>query len=280
MRSVVAGVKLTKESAYADLAEHVNQKCGAKWDKKQGEARYKAYLKLFKETKRNYLNPCGAKYCISDEDRAKGIFTIEKKLEVDCPYYSRMDKLFGERQNILPSHVIDSGAVARINSSTESGSDSILEGGRDAEEEDNPVSSQSSETSDTSVILSPAAISKSAGKKKRPVQAVSFPDNLVEQCEASVAGATLDPSEKISLLKKPKKDNLAAFSEMKVKELELQQARLEWEQRSFTVSKEAEKVKEDKDREEATKRAMIVSLIAAGKNPEEIKNYLSTLLMH
>jgi hypothetical protein len=45
------------------------------------------------------------------------------------------------------------------------------------------------------------------------------------------------------------------------------------------VSKDAEKAKADKDREEATKRAIIVSLIAAGKNPEEIKNYLSTLLM-
>jgi hypothetical protein len=73
MRSVVAGAKLTKDSAYVDLADYVNQKCGCNWDKKQAEARYKAYLKLFKETKRKYLNPCGEKYCIGPADRAKEI---------------------------------------------------------------------------------------------------------------------------------------------------------------------------------------------------------------
>jgi t-SNARE complex subunit (syntaxin) len=48
---------------------------------------------------------------VDDEDRAKGIKTIEDKLESMCPFFSRMDALFGERQNVIPSFVDDSTAA-------------------------------------------------------------------------------------------------------------------------------------------------------------------------
>ena len=97
---VIAGAKLTKEAGYSALATFVNQKCGTSWTSKMGEARYKTYLKLFKETKRDYLNPCGKKYCLSDLDISNGLTTIESKLESECPLYARMDRLFGEKQNV------------------------------------------------------------------------------------------------------------------------------------------------------------------------------------
>lgn len=88
LQPCVAGSKLTKKSAYADLAAYVNQKCGVKWDWRNAEARVRGYIKRFKITKRAQLNPGGAKYNIGPEDLAKGIRTIEKKLEADCPNWS------------------------------------------------------------------------------------------------------------------------------------------------------------------------------------------------
>ncbi|CAG8802340.1 22983_t:CDS:2, partial [Gigaspora rosea] len=37
------------------------------------------------------------------KDRENGINTIEAKLEYLCPYYSRLDAIYGERQNIEPT---------------------------------------------------------------------------------------------------------------------------------------------------------------------------------
>jgi hypothetical protein len=309
MRSVVAGVKLTKDTAYAELAEYVNQTRGAKWDKKQAESRFRAYLKLFKETKRKYLNPCGEKYCISAADEAKGIFTIEMKLDVDCPYYSRMDKLFGERQNIQPTYIMEPGRVVAPSVTTISNTDGAdeeasVEENNDEEREEDPASVASQErlstlSSDTSVILTPPLTIPPP--RKRSVQANPFPDDLVSKCEASVA-ATLQGNQKVSIQKKLKKDGISSFADVKIKELELMSSRLEWEKlqeekRSETDlrlkdidlrMKEADlKLKEtvalgelknkDKEIEAATKRALLVSLVAAGKSPEEIKQYLSVL---
>lgn len=39
---------------------------------------------------------------VTDKDRKKGIYSIEAKLESQCPLYSRMDKLFGAKPNIVP----------------------------------------------------------------------------------------------------------------------------------------------------------------------------------
>ncbi|KAF9308638.1 hypothetical protein BG003_010805 [Podila horticola] len=39
---------------------------------------------------------------ITDEDCKKGIYSIEAKLESQCPLYSRMDKLFGAKPYIVP----------------------------------------------------------------------------------------------------------------------------------------------------------------------------------
>lgn len=113
MKGVVAGAKVTKEAGYSALADYVNQKCATSWTMKMAEARYKAYLKLFKETKRNFLNPCGEKYCLSDWDITKGLTTIELKLEYECPLFSRLDRLFGERQNVIPLIICEPGQTIK-----------------------------------------------------------------------------------------------------------------------------------------------------------------------
>jgi len=104
---VIAGVKVTKESGYADLKDEVNAKCGTKWTTDMAKSRYRAYLAQYKNTKRNLLNDGGKKYGLGEADFKKGITTIEAKLEDECPLFERMDKLFGERQNINPSSVLE-----------------------------------------------------------------------------------------------------------------------------------------------------------------------------
>jgi hypothetical protein len=111
----VAGAKLTKKSAYEGLADFVNQKCGLKWDWRNAEARVRGYIKRFRSTKRAQLNPGGAKYNIGEEDKKKGIFSIEAKLNADCPNFARMDVLFGSRQNITPAFTLTPGMRPKAN---------------------------------------------------------------------------------------------------------------------------------------------------------------------
>ena len=106
---VTAGAKLTKKYAYESLADYVNQKCGTSWTYENAEARLKAYLKLYKEISRVYRNPGEEKYCLGQSDFSKGITTLDQKLEKDCPMFLRMNCLFGGKQNIIPSYVMQSG---------------------------------------------------------------------------------------------------------------------------------------------------------------------------
>jgi hypothetical protein len=55
------------------------------------------------------LDPSGKKFCLGQDDYDKGIRTIEAKLEKECPNYTRMDILYGSRQNVAPSCVLQSG---------------------------------------------------------------------------------------------------------------------------------------------------------------------------
>ena len=70
------------------------------------KSRYRAYLKQYKNIKRNLLNDGGKKYGLGEADFKKGITSIQAKLEDERPLFERMDKLFGGRQNINPSSVL------------------------------------------------------------------------------------------------------------------------------------------------------------------------------
>ena len=95
-----AGAKLTKKMGYSDLAQFVNFKCGAEWNSKYAESRFRAFVKKYKSTKRALLDPSSKKFCLGQDDYEKGILTIEAKLEKECPNYTRMDTLFVSHQNV------------------------------------------------------------------------------------------------------------------------------------------------------------------------------------
>ena len=109
MKLVVAGAKVTKSAAYQDLAHYVNQKCGTSWDGKTSESRFRAYKRLYVDTKKKYEDPTGPKFCLSEAEISKGCNTIEKKLDAECPGYARMDSLFGMKQNVKPYSTMQSG---------------------------------------------------------------------------------------------------------------------------------------------------------------------------
>lgn len=109
MKGCRSGEKLKQSDGFKQLAEFVNERCGTHWDGKTAGARYKAYKKKYKKTKRAILDPSGKKFCLSEKEKAEGINSIEKKIEKECAYFSRMDMLFGSKQNIVPYYTVESG---------------------------------------------------------------------------------------------------------------------------------------------------------------------------
>jgi hypothetical protein len=103
MSSVVAGAKLKKSDGYLQLADFVNESCGTRWDKDQCGGCYRAYVKLYKDTRSRYLDNGGEKFCLGEADYKRGIRIIEEKLNHECPHFERLDNLFGGRQNIQPT---------------------------------------------------------------------------------------------------------------------------------------------------------------------------------
>ena len=80
MKMVVAGARVTKATAYQELALYVNQKCSTHWDAKAAESRFRAYKKLYIDTKKKFEDPTGPKFCLSDADIAKCIKISTKAL--------------------------------------------------------------------------------------------------------------------------------------------------------------------------------------------------------
>eukprot|EP00595_Chromulina_sp_UTEXLB2642_P001958 CAMPEP_0196767478 /NCGR_PEP_ID=MMETSP1095-20130614/41592_1 /TAXON_ID=96789 ORGANISM="Chromulina nebulosa, Strain UTEXLB2642" /NCGR_SAMPLE_ID=MMETSP1095 /ASSEMBLY_ACC=CAM_ASM_000446 /LENGTH=344 /DNA_ID=CAMNT_0042135849 /DNA_START=63 /DNA_END=1097 /DNA_ORIENTATION=+ len=103
--------KLHKKVGYESLADYVNQQTGSNWDHNKAKARYERYLDKYKEIKRNYESNSDKKYGLSDKDIKNGVNSIEKKLNNDCPFFRRMDALFGGRQNISPTVRIEPNIV-------------------------------------------------------------------------------------------------------------------------------------------------------------------------
>jgi hypothetical protein len=58
-------------------------------------------------------------YGLDADDEIKGITTIDAKLELICPYYQKMDELFGHRQNVLPENVLEANFPDSENSDIE-----------------------------------------------------------------------------------------------------------------------------------------------------------------
>ncbi|KAI9917817.1 hypothetical protein PsorP6_012612 [Peronosclerospora sorghi] len=119
---LTSGKKLRKLDGYRALAQYVNRKVpGTDWDEKAGKSRYESYLATYKKT-RAKSNTTG--FGLTDADRRSDRHTIDAKLDFMCPFFNRMDNLFGSRQNVNPTYIsalglpVDDGTFGGSGSST------------------------------------------------------------------------------------------------------------------------------------------------------------------
>jgi hypothetical protein len=72
-------------------------------------SRFRSLETTYKNTKRRYANVNGEKYTLTSEDLAKGIKTIDDKLENVCPFYHRLDKLYRDKEDIISFYTCETG---------------------------------------------------------------------------------------------------------------------------------------------------------------------------
>ncbi|CAG8636836.1 15120_t:CDS:2, partial [Dentiscutata heterogama] len=97
----VCGKPVTKNAGFTQMALFVNKRCkDSQWNAKTATGHWATYKKLYIET-RKLVNKSG--WGLTEDDHEKDITTIEAKLEELCPYYSRIDTIYGEKQNVQPT---------------------------------------------------------------------------------------------------------------------------------------------------------------------------------
>jgi hypothetical protein len=261
MSSVVAGSKLTKQQAYVDLASYVNQRCCSNWSWENAEARYSAYIQLYKKISRKLSDPTGPKYCLSQQDLKKGITTIEEKLEKDCPFYSVLDQLYGDRQNVRPAH--------EVQSTSQNVSELFAWAEDDEDNDDTPP-----------VELQPSSINlleEDIGGQAEEATAASVEKTPTVASQQSAAPkikkrSLLDSASTVSSASK-KKDIATSFAEAKMSDLEFKREKFAWEQKT----KEEEMRQQRSSGVEETRRQVMLKLLDQQKSPEEIKEYMDVL---
>jgi len=295
MKMVVAGARVTKATAYQELALYVNQKCNTHWDGRASESRFRAYKKLYIDTKKKFEDPSGPKFCLSDADIAKGCNTIEKKLEAECPGYARMDILFGNKQNVKPHSTMQSGLNLLLQA-TEWDSDSEDEEQADeGSKEDGNLLPLVDVDSTPEAVITNASINNDLQVEcvtsiKKVKRIDGMPESLKALCTATIKVHSEDLPNKLSEGKKQKTSQglTAAYSDAKKAEAALGKEALEWkiqhEKELLALNKENHfdelRIKQQevdikaKAVTEQTKRELTLKLIDQGKAPAQIQEYL------
>jgi hypothetical protein len=294
LNGVVAGAKVKKTYAYDDIADYVNKHCNTKWDRKVSMARFRAYLKKYKETKFKYDDASGGKYCLSESDWKKSITTIADKLNDDCPFYERMDRLFGDRQNITPTNVIQNGtrmfetppfdnSTPLFGSSNTTMADLISDSDDDSSVKSDDINcyddvdkveesndAENVEFVDNNVIITSTnkivncdPKVKSIKQNKSTKVVYSVPLEIQNKAAQSIANA-IEAGESLTANKKNhyKKDFGNSFFETKKIEVELLQQKFEYEKVNNKI---------------AIRNNFVLDLIKQGKTPAEMKEYLEFL---
>ncbi|KAL6574680.1 hypothetical protein OROMI_011965 [Orobanche minor] len=99
-----------KIEAWKELATIINSRFRGKFnlDHKLMADRWRTYMKKY-IVAREKSSSTG--FGITDEDKKRNIHTVQAKLDMICPHYERMHALVGERANVTPAAVFDSGNI-------------------------------------------------------------------------------------------------------------------------------------------------------------------------
>lgn len=184
-----------------------------------------------------------------------------------------MDSLFGSRQNVYPSFVMETGQPLIKNFSVnDSDTSSSITDAVEKEYEKSEIMQQDNllaETVDTSVgIYYGEHLSTPAFPSKRKTTDVPISSELKSlSASAFTNQSSSDISSKIVNEKKMRKRDFSyTFSECKANELALEKAKLDWEKERF-----------NEEMKHVSKREIIKALIDQNKSPDEIKSFLEAL---
>lgn len=75
------------------------------------QSRWQSYFKVYKKTKARLDTQTG--FCLTTNEIQKGK-TLEQAVDEACPYFYRLDELFGERQNVHTHSVLDSEQISLV----------------------------------------------------------------------------------------------------------------------------------------------------------------------
>jgi hypothetical protein len=108
----VSGKTPTKTEGYKELAVYfnscrVNSKGFVPLTPKSIQNQWQYYFNKYRKLKQCIMAETG--YGVTDEDRERGIVTIDQKNDDLCPYYERMDSLYGEDANVVAFGLFESG---------------------------------------------------------------------------------------------------------------------------------------------------------------------------
>jgi hypothetical protein len=201
--------------------------------------------------KNQFEDVSGGKFCLTEDELAKGL-TIDKKLEKLCYGYSRMDQLFGNKQNVKPYSTMQSGLsmlIHAIGSDSEDEEDVVDKHQGVApvadiavKDVDNPVDlvedcEVPAISTDTALnVAPPLSVTKKDKKDKKETSPV-VPDDLKDLCSSTVKDHAKNLPNALSEAKRQKTQGgglSGAYSEAKQVEAKLKRDELEWQKQHQT----------------------------------------------
>ena len=294
LKGVIAGAKLTKTSAYQDLADFVTNRCNIRWDWKTAMSRFRAYIKLYQETKKKVEDNSGEKFTLTETDFKKNITTIKDKVEIECEFYYRLDALFGHRQNIKPTSVLQPSTYAEsqaeilefMNEDDAAMSETdFFESNHDNQDYEQTIEEQVDSDSEAEIIVQSSQVnsslsstSKSSAKvpeidKRASNTVLKHKIKEISKDEASVSKM------KVALENKSASKDKSFFSmmnEVKSRDLEFQIRKYE-EEKEFKREEMEYKRRKMDNTSSSSRKDIIETLIKEGKTPDEIKSYMEVI---
>lgn len=233
------------------------------------KSRFESYYGAYKKTK---LASKGTGFGVTDEDKLKGITTVEEKLESLCPFFSSMDELFGSKPNVNPANVSES-AVLSDDCLSGNGSDhgSLASNSADTigntDFPDTSMENTASSDHDNDEKESTSSAPLSAPAKAHKV--IRIPESKTPK-RKDFSSTYMEAQESLRELKR---QAMEAERERAVKELRLREQELRIKEQEANLIKEQTSLK----LKEETRRMIMQSLIAQGMKAAEIKEFLDQM---
>lgn len=170
----------TKAAAFEEMASIVNSRSQYRLhlDVTQMQSRFQTYKSRYMKAK-GRMNQTG--FGLTAEEKNAGV-TIAKKLDNMCPFFERMDMIFGKKANVEPAYAIDTTCITDdneenkavlIDDDTEEKSNLVEDWINDVIQEaefsdQKPKTSKTSEKSPQSITTTSSTRQKHDKRKKEP----------------------------------------------------------------------------------------------------------------